>query len=125
MQDNKADLIHRVAEAWTEAGQLLGFDVIAPFTLRVRDQSVDCVAFLPHFGGPHGAIVDVGLRPDFAVDRRLYAIADSVGMFYSLVNGETYATYDEEQIKETLKDWGFFGPSGKRPTWWIADGFNS
>ena len=112
-------------EAWITASHLLGFEIVAPFTLRKNKQSAECVAFLPHFGGLNGAVIGVLLPPDSKINQHLAKLAKDSGMFYSFVSAETYSAYDELHFKETLIDWGFFGPQDRRPKWWIEGRLNS
>lgn len=107
-----------MVQAWHTASKLLGIEVVAPFTLRTEKKSADCIAFLPDFGSPRGMVIGMHIPLTSDMDDETLAIcAEKREMFCSYLNPEVYATYDEEKFKETLIDWGFFGPPGHRPAW--------
>ncbi len=107
----------QVIAAWRTASELLDIEVTAPFTLRAGVKPVHCVAFLPHFGSPRGVVVGAAEPPGFDTDPELVKQAEKAGFFYSFINTEIFTDYDERRFKETLKDWGFFGPMARRPHW--------
>ena len=49
---------------WREAAQDLAFEFISPFTLIDGAQTLSYLGLLPHFGGPKGMLVVVGLNTD-------------------------------------------------------------
>ena len=101
-----------VTEAFLVAGRDLGIDVVAPFNLIVDGQGYQFLAFLPHFGGPKGMVVAA-----IDLDSGLGVAADKAGYYMSSVNVDAYGTYEREHYVDTLNDWGFYGPEGKRPSW--------
>lgn len=117
MATTRAIMIEQAAKPWAEAARVFGIRVTAPFTLRAGDNAVECVAFLPHFGGPQGMVASLILPPDFECDPRVAECSEAAGLFYSFLNPECYALFDEETFKEALTDWGFFGPPEERPPW--------
>jgi hypothetical protein len=44
-----------------------------------------------------------------------------MGYFYSVVNGEKYSVITEKEFKEVLRDWGFFGPANRQPSWMVQE----
>jgi hypothetical protein len=119
MERDRRILMLQVSQAWGKAAQLLKFEAIAPYSISVEDQVLDCVAFVPDFGGVRGTIVGILEPPDLRTDKRLSLYAKEHGLFYSFLNPEEYATYNEARFKETLFDWGFFGPASRRPEWLV------
>jgi hypothetical protein len=95
----------------------LDFQIEAPFTLQVEGQSIKCLAFLPDFGGPNGMLVGATLPPTFETDPRLIELAKRRGLYLSFVNPLGWNSFHEDAAKEALTDWGFFGPSSRRPSW--------
>ena len=46
-----------MSAAWEQASKQFGIEVVAPYVLQLADgTTVEVEAFLPKFGGPHGAI---------------------------------------------------------------------
>lgn len=112
-------ILNRASSAWEEACRKLGIKIVAPFTLKVGTQSVDCLAFLPDFGSPNGMVIGAILGPKFETDACLTELAKRKGLFYSFINPSPFAntSVEEAVFKEALIDWGFFGPEKKRPSW--------
>jgi hypothetical protein len=107
----------RVVDVWRTAGEKLGFTVEAPYEFVLSGRTHSCLAFLPHFGTPKGIIV-LGTRPPrFEADRSIAADAAQAGVGCSFVNVELYGRYDQELFESTLSDWGYHGPSDKKPGW--------
>jgi hypothetical protein len=103
-----------MSAAWREAGRRLGVRVIAPHVLRLPDRkTVDVEAFLPDFGGPLGAVV-VSLADEPRCRR-----ARASDSFVSQL-AVSYRTFDEELFRETLDDWGWFGPVDRHPAWYTG-----
>ena len=110
-----AHQIENVSEAWVKAGTELGFELNAPFAIELDGESVVCVAFLPHFGGPKGMIVAV-LERQAPIDQRIVQYSRKQGLFYSFV-GLNYGNYERSRFIEALEDWGYYGQQDKCPAW--------
>ena len=104
-------------KAWREASVALGIEVVAPYILRVGPRRVKCIAYVAHFGGPNGIVIGPSWPPDFQTDEDLVQCAKSRDLCYSFLNLEVYRNYDAETFREALRDWGYCGPSHKRPNW--------
>ena len=104
----KDDVDARIASAWREASDRLGVRVIAPYAIG----PVSFVAHLPHFGGQRGMVIASLPSSDEVI-----AAAKMAGLYLSRVSGE-YAEFDPDLFKETLDDWGWFGPVEDRPAWY-------
>ena len=117
MRTDQTILTKRAANAWLEASRYLRIKVCAPYELRVGGESVDCLAFLPDFGGPKGMVIGTTLAPDFETDSDLIELAKKNGLYFSFINPAGYASYDESTFTEALIDWGFFGSLENRPNW--------
>lgn len=113
----QAALAGQVAHAWRIASSHLGIKIVSPYTIELDRKSADCIAFLPDFGSSQGMVIGITLKPDFRTDPVLIECAKGRELFYSFINAETYAKYEDTRFKDTLADWGFFGPIEKRPTW--------
>ena len=107
-------LDREMSAAWQEASAHLSVRVVAPYSLQLPDgMTVEVEAFLPDFGGPHGAIA-VALADD---DRgRLVASAKQFGSRLAA----TYRTFDRDRFRDTLDDWGWYGSAGDRPEWYTG-----
>src|SRR5262249_31107344 len=110
----------RVVTAWQSAGRLLGVDVVAPFSFRGSSGSHVCTAYLPHFGGRNGIVVMETVPPSFNVDQTVADDAALLGYRWSFINRDRYRAFDRDTFLSTLTEWGFFGPPGKRPEWWLG-----
>ena len=98
--------------AWLTAARELGVEVVAPHTLVLPSgATVEVEAFLPHFGGPNGAAA-VALQ-----DGQRCELAANAGQFISLL-AESYRAFERSRFQETLDDWGWYGPTARRPVWY-------
>jgi len=116
VNDNE-NWLRELQSAWARAGSELGFQVIAPFVFKGPTRNYQCDAYLPHFGSEKGMLIQGMLPPEFETDEALAADAKSAGVYISFVNAHLYARFDAEHFKDTLTDWGFFGPPQLRPRW--------
>jgi len=107
----------RVADVWNGAKTTLDIELIAPFTADLIAERVECVAFLPHFGGPKGMVVGAIWAPDFRTDGRLVRYARARGLYVSFVNHASFDGSGLEPMREALCDWGYFGPPDLKPAW--------
>jgi hypothetical protein len=99
--------------AWLAAGRYLGVRVVAPYKLRLPDgKAVEVEAFLPDFGGPHGTVV-VPLH-----DER-FERAPATHHYVSGL-GDSYREFEPDWFRETLDDWGWYGPRSRRPAWYTG-----
>jgi hypothetical protein len=117
MPDSHESVLERASRSWLEAASKLGIKVIAPYCLKVGEETIECIAFLPDFGGREGMFVAPTAPPDFEIDARLVDFAKKNRLFYSFVNPAAWADYDQSTFAEALQDWGYFGPLGTRPAW--------
>jgi len=106
-----------ITATWLQIGKELGVEIIAPFTFEIHGRLHVCIAYLPHFGGSKGIVLDGTRPPRFEIDEELAKDAKSAGHGCSFLNTECYQTYDREAAIETLSEWGFYGPSEDRPAW--------
>jgi hypothetical protein len=91
------------AQAWREAAEDLTITVVAPYELldEAGHIAAVAVAWVESFGSAQGTVV-AGLRSDRAT---VQSAARWQGMFYSLINEESYALYDRDLFMATLNDW--------------------
>jgi hypothetical protein len=99
----------QVTDAWVKAATELGI-VVQPFAVEYDGQTHRAVAYLPHFGGPNGMLLDAADETtQFVGHPILRREADRCGYYYSLLNAESYKDFDRQHFIETLSDWGYFG----------------
>jgi hypothetical protein len=115
--DSRAVETKRLFDAWKEAGRFLSIEIIVPYRFMDGPLKADCIAFLPHFGGPHGMLVQAMFPPTFERDAMLGHLALRAGYYISFINGASYSVFDPDKYIETLVDWGYFGPAVMRPKW--------
>src|SRR5262245_8188932 len=100
--------------AWREAASRLGVRVVAPHSIELPDGTrVTVEALLPDFGGPHGAVA-VAMDDDARCRQ-----AWTTNHFVSLL-ADGYRRFEPELFRETLDDWGWFGPDESRPDWYTG-----
>lgn len=103
-----------MSDAWREAGSRLSIRVVAPYRVDLPDgSSVEAEAFLPDFGGPDGALC-IPLE-----DEARAKLARTAPLFVSLL-GPAYRHFHETLFRETLDDWGWYGPDSERPPWYTG-----
>jgi len=101
-----------MSAAWREAATRLGVRVIAPHHLIVAGGTiVEVEAYLPDFGGPNGAIA-----VSRADDHRCHLTRGAKSFVSQLA--ERYRVFDAALFRETLDDWGWFGPPESLPPWY-------
>jgi len=107
-------LDEQIVAAWREAVSRLGVRVMAPHSLELPDGTVLVVeAFLPDFGGPHGAIA---VAPDDK--ERCDRVTQSHCFFSQLA--ASYRHFNLDRFRDTLNDWQWFGPAAERPDWYTG-----
>ena len=113
--------IQHVADAWVEAGKKLGIRVDAPFELLDAAGRVHCfAAYIPDYGGENGAVVLVAKPPEFERDAEAEQCAKEGGYWCSVVNAESYSTFDHDLFTSTLNDWQYFGELDSKPAWYTG-----
>jgi hypothetical protein len=117
VSDVRSLLEDETAQAWKRAADVLDVFVIAPFVMPGVDQRATCIAFLPHFGGPHGMVIEGFAPPDYSQNPSVAKFAAEWGLYRTAINLGLYRTYDGDRFREALRDWGFFGPAERRPSW--------
>jgi hypothetical protein len=115
------EISESAVKVWKKFCDKLGVEIIAPYTLETQGHLINCLAFLPNFGGPRGMIVGSMNLPEVTTDPQLIKIAQEKGLFYSFINTKAFTTteIDETIFKATLADWGYYGPLKRRPRWLI------
>ncbi len=122
MNEAERNQTKRVCDAWRKAADILKIQAVIPFMLEAAEKSVDCIAFLPHYGSPNGMVIGLMFPPALKTNQDLIAAARSKGLFYSFINVASYANYDAIVFKDALLDWEYFGPPDLRPSWMPARG---
>ena len=99
---------------WTQVSSDLGIDVIAPFEITLLDGTLlKVVALVKNFGAKNGMLV----ASDYdAVKPYKQKIVDS-GYGYATNVGRSPEQYNRASMIDVLKDWGWTGPEGRRPSW--------
>ena len=111
--------IRRVARAFSRAGDDLKIDIEAPFLLMRDEIEFAFAARVTGFGNRNGMAVGIANGADATTMKAFTAAARTCGLKCSFVNWEIYSEYDPEVFKETLRDWGYFGPIEDRPIWLV------
>ena len=107
------DLAARLEEAWEEAGDRLGIDVEVSYLLDTSMGSVQYPVYLPDFGGPEGMVLMAAGHGEGDLPRM---VAEDEGLVYVELHS-SYGTYDEEEFRAPLQDFGWSGPATTAPDW--------
>lgn len=97
---------------------------VAPFTLEGEHVRFEGLCFLPDFGGHNGVLGYFGdlsaqeTEEERAQRHVFQKLAASRGYFWSALNSRS--PLSERLVKETLDDWGYFGPPERMPTWYAG-----
>lgn len=105
--------------AWLDAASDLGIDVVAPFTLRVAERDLTCVALVRGFGKVNGMVVLRGGVSEWQGVRDLLNAASELGYGHSFVR-DSYARYDRALFVDTLNDWGWQRET-EPPDWYTGE----
>ena len=104
-----------MSDAWREAGSRLSIRVVAPYRVDLPDGGIlEVEVFLPDFGSPNGAF-GISME-DEARGKRAAGAAQFVSHL-----GPDYRRFDDELFRETLDDWGWYGPDSERPAWYTGE----
>jgi len=111
-------VMEMATRVWQEAARDLGVDVVAPYSLvdPNRTDSVDCIAYVHNFGSPSGTVVFGRHSPS----REGRVLAIQLGLHWSEIDEDAYATYDRELFIATFNDWGWFGAAHDAPDWYTG-----
>ncbi len=110
----------RSQAAWNEASKHLHFTFDFPRTLKDDlGREIPYVGSIPYFGSPKGVMIGFICDPPYIGNRQLASKAILMGMYFSFINLDVYAHYNEDIFKECLTDWGFFGSKTECPPWLI------
>jgi len=115
MKDYKTK-INELKERWLMMAKELNFEIITPYVLSHNEKSVECFAFLPHFGSINGMILSIVFPPDYETSNEISEICRNTGKYCSFINYETYINSNRQKFCETLIDWGYFGKLKDRPS---------
>jgi hypothetical protein len=107
-------------QAWLDAATDLDIDVVAPFTLRVDGNELQCVALVRDFGGVSGMVLLHGGVPQWDEVRDLLETACELGYGFSFIR-ESYCAYDRDLFVDTLNDWGWRGGTDAAPVWYSGE----
>jgi hypothetical protein len=106
----------KLVEAWLNASEDLGIEVVAPFVLESKDQSYHFVAFVKDFGGENGTLITTANHGEVPED-----VVREHGYYWSALYPEAYSAYNREEFIAMLNDWGWFGAEGKEPSWYTGE----
>lgn len=89
--------------------RLLGLQCSCPHVVpHAAEGGLEFAAFLPHFGGPRGLLLDVVTEPDFVPSESHKVAAARLGIPVSFVNPASLLE-DTNEFVAALRDWGYFG----------------
>ncbi len=110
------DEIRQVRYLWAVAKRNLGVRAVIPYELKSAAFAITCDVYLPDFGGKGGIAVCARYSVDHIdFDHKLLRLARDNGMTCSIMR--VSPQYREDEFREALEDWGYYGPPEQRPSW--------
>jgi hypothetical protein len=100
-----AEQITIARKNWQMAAQNLGFKIVTPYLISINGSQKEVFAFLPEYGSPNGAIIELTFAPEYKTDKSLIEWAIENNSFYSFINVDNVLEYDQEYFSEVLADW--------------------
>jgi hypothetical protein len=105
----------RLAAAWLKAGGILGFEVVAPYSVTLASGArILASALVKGFGATNGMLI---LTDYFQVRSELAALQEAGYGFSVLEEPEATDPFDVEEYAEMLRDWGWAGDEEDKPSW--------
>jgi hypothetical protein len=100
---------------WECVAEDLGIEIVAPFEAPLPDGShIKFSALVKGFGAKNGMLVGA----DYAIIKpHAGRLLDSGYGYCAVLGGGTANTYERDSMIEVFADWGWSGPSDRRPTW--------
>jgi hypothetical protein len=108
----------RLAAEWCKAGEALGLEVVAPYSVTLPSGAqVHACALVKGFGATNGMLI----LTDFSqVSSELAALEEAGYGFSVLTEPEPADLFDVEGYVEVLRDWGWAGNGEDEPSWLSA-----
>ena len=112
----------RAVQTWQIACGKLGVKIVSPYLIKSDGEAINCLGFLPDFGGIKGMVIGAMDLPKVRTDKRLFRLAQKDGLYCSFVNASAFAykTSAEVVFKDALNDWGYYGAVGNCPLWFAG-----
>ena len=108
-----------ISNAWNQAAEDLGIEVIAPFLVELpHGGSRQFHALVKSFGTFKGTLIGVYSESGADTFWNDSAIAEQAGYYFSQLNPTLYGAYDRELFIDTLFDWGWADAENKPPNWY-------
>ena len=106
--------LYIASDALKDVANRLGLKILSP---AVFDECLGNAAleFIYHFGSPNGVLLDSIAAPAYKCNSVLQGFAQENNMYYSKVNVDQLANYDDDDFIELFRDWGYYG--GNPPPW--------
>jgi len=111
MSLNQDDPVSGTIATFGLASEQLGIRVISPYEVKLSNECLHFLAFIPNFGGPRGMLVAA------TTNSRLVEYAREQKLFLSGINPLAWVKFEKDVIINVLRDWGYFGPESLRPAW--------
>lgn len=114
MNNLLSDIESAIAKSWLQAAEDLGIKITSPFVLTLDSHEYLFIAFLRNFGSQKGTLI-------CTIDQwKIYLpVARSQG-FYCSGLADSYAKYDRQEFIDTLDDWGWYGSTENKPSWYTG-----
>ena len=105
----------KLASLWQEAGEMLGFEVVAPFSIVCPDGTqINADALVKGFGATHGML----LLTEYDQIKSKSSALQVLGYGYSVFLEPRESRPSElDSFVSVLSDWGWAGEESTRPSW--------
>lgn len=100
---------------WTQACQLLGLQLVAPFVLKTKSGAeIKAIALIKDFGAPMGMMI----LDDYSKVEEIIDEITEMGYGFSVLDEPLeHEGFDIADYKDVLKDWGWSGANESKPEW--------
>ena len=115
--ETSMELFDRCCTVWRQAACELRIKATVPYRLIFNSVDITLPAYLPHFGGPGGMIVELQDPKTTSRSKFIAHVAKRMNMHYTLLYATTCQAFDREECIEMLTDCGFYGPPEEFPAW--------
>jgi len=103
----------KMAEAWIEASEKLGFIFKSPYILKDGSKEILITGFIPQFGGENGIAI-LGRYDVYEAD----GLADKLNIFCPGLSPDSYENFNRATFIDTLKEWEWNSNKKDAPEWY-------
>jgi hypothetical protein len=109
---------YRLASAWAQAAEILGVEIVAPFSVTLPSGTrVDAPVLVKSFGARNGMLIVT----DYAEVRHELAALEDAGFGFSVLEEpDQDEPFVVNEFVDMLRDWGWTGRQEDEPSWLMS-----